>query len=103
MAKTPISIRLESELLDWFKQAAPNGYQVLIQNVLREYRRDKERQLQKILGRGQQIFQQYHARCFWHIRKDLEVTRENIPIIQEGLRKYGGLEGLRLAEELELT
>jgi hypothetical protein len=103
MAKTPISIRVESDLLNWFKQVAPNGYQVLIQDVLRKYRRDQDERLQKILGRAQQIFLQYHAKCFWHIRKDLEVTREDITIIQEGLRKYGGLEGLRLADELELT
>jgi hypothetical protein len=102
MPKTAISIRLESDLLDWFKQVAPKGYQVMIQDVLRDYRREREKRAQNILGRAQQIFSQYHAKCFWHLRKDLKVTLENLSIIQNGLRKYGGLEGLRLAAELEL-
>lgn len=102
MAKTPISIRLETDLLDWFKQVAPQGYQVMIQDVLRDYRRAREQRAQNILGRAQQIFTQYHAKCFWHLRKDLKVTWGNLSIIQDGLRKYGGLEGLRLADELDL-
>ena len=102
MAKTPISIRLETDLLDWFKQVAPQGYQVMIQDVLRDYRRAREQRAQNILGRAQQIFTQYHAKCFWHLRKDLKVTWGNLSIIQNGLRKYGGLEGLRLAGELDL-
>lgn len=102
MAKTPISIRLETDLLDWFKQVAPQGYQVMIQDVLRDYRRAREQRTQNILGRAQQIFTQYHAKCFWHLRKDLKVTWGNLSIIQDGLRKYGGLEGLRLADELDL-
>jgi hypothetical protein len=102
MAKTPISIRLETDLLDWFKQVAPQGYQVMIQDVLRDYRRTREQRTQNILGRAQQIFTQYHAKCFWHLRKDLKVTWGNLSIIQNGLRKYGGLEGLRLADELDL-
>lgn len=103
MAKTPISIRLETDLLDWFKQVAPNGYQVMIQDVLRDYRRDREHHAQTILGRSQQIFIQYHAKCFWHLRKDLKITLDNLSIVQNGLRKYGGLEGLRLASELEMN
>ena len=102
MPKTPISIRLETDLLDWFKQVAPQGYQVMIQDVLREYRRGREQRAQNIIGRAQQIFSQYHAKCFWHLRKDLKVTMENLSIIQNGLKKYGGLEGLRLAAELDL-
>jgi hypothetical protein len=102
MPKTPISIRLETDLLDWFKQVAPKGYQVMIQDVLRDYQREREQRAQNIIGRAQQIFSQYHAKCFWHLRKDLKVTTENLSIIQNGLRKYGGLEGLRLAAELDL-
>ena len=73
----------------------------MIQNVLRDYRRVREQRAQNILGRAQQIYSQYHAKCFWHLRKDLKVTLENLTIIQNGLRKYGGLEGLRLAAELD--
>ena len=74
----------------------------MIQDVLRNYRREREQRAQNIIGRAQQIFSQYHAKCFWHLRKDLKVTIENLSIIQNGLRKYGGLEGLRLAAELDL-
>jgi hypothetical protein len=74
----------------------------MIQDVLREYRHVREHREQKIIGRAQQIFTQYHAKCFWHLRKDLNVTLENLSIIQNGLRKYGGLEGLHLAAELDL-
>jgi hypothetical protein len=42
MAKTPISIRLETDLLNWFKHVAPQGYQVMIQDILRDYRRARE-------------------------------------------------------------
>ncbi len=102
MAKTPISIRLDTDLLDWFKDVAPQGYQVMIQDVLRNYRRDRECRTQNILGRAQHIFTQYHAKCFWHMRKDLNVTLQNLSMIQNGLRKHGGLEGLRIAAELDL-
>jgi hypothetical protein len=73
-----------------------------LDGFLRGYRRTREQRTQNILGRAQQIFLQYHAKCFWHLRKDLKVTLENLTIIQNGLRKYGGLEGLRLAAELNL-
>jgi len=102
MAKTPISIRIESDLLEWFKQAAPDGYQVLMQDVLRSYQKKRERKTQYILGRAQQVFVQYHAKCFWHLRKDLQITENNLSLVLAGLRKYGGLEGLRLADELSL-
>ncbi len=74
----------------------------MIHDVLRDYRRTREQRAQNILGRAQQIFSQYHAKCFWHLHKDLKVTLENLTIIQDGLRKYGGLESLRLAAELDL-
>ena len=101
MAKTPISIRLEADLLQWFKKAAPDGYQTMIQTVLQDYRKAKEQRELVMLGRAQQIFVQYHSRCFWHLRSDLKITAENVDVILAGLRKYGGLDGLRLASQLE--
>lgn len=103
MPKTAISIRLDDDLLRWIKQAAPNGYQILIQEILHAYRKQREERMYYVLGRAQQIYVQFHARCFWHLRKDLKVTVENLSMIQGGLKKYGGLEGLRLAAELELS
>ncbi len=103
MAKTPISIRIDTDLLDWYKRKAPQGYQIMIQHVLRDYRRTQDEQIHNILGRAQQIFIQYHAKCFWHLRKNLKITLANLSLVQHGLRKYGGMDGLRLASELELN
>ncbi len=36
ITKTPISIRLDSDILEWFKSHG-KGYQTLINNVLRSY------------------------------------------------------------------
>jgi hypothetical protein len=103
MSKTLISIRLDSDLLEWFKQSAPDGYQVKIHEILMDYRRQKVRRECMVLGRAQQIFSQYHAKCFWHLRKDLKIDLDNLSIVREGLKKYGGIEGIRLSAELELN
>lgn len=100
MPKTAISIRIDNDLLAWLKDEAPHGYQSLIHDVLSHFRRRKELREQLILGRTRQIFLQYHAQCFWHMRRDLPIDLSHVPMIQDGLRKYGGIEGLRLAEEL---
>ena len=102
MPKTLISIRLEDSVLSWFKSKAPSGYQKKIQAVLRDFHMRSLLKDQALVGRAQQIFLQYHARCFWHLKPDLVITASHIPMIQTGLRKYGGMEGLRLAAELNL-
>lgn len=103
MAKTLISIRINPELLQWFKTVAPAGYQRLMCTVLEDYRFRKMMDHQKTLGRAQQIYLQFYARCFWHLKKDLEITQDLIPVVQSGLRKFGGIEGMRLAATLDLT
>ena len=35
--KVPVTIRLESDVLEWYKQQVPRGYQTLINHVLRKY------------------------------------------------------------------
>ena len=37
LTKVPVTIRLESDVLDWYKQQIPRGYQTLINHVLRKY------------------------------------------------------------------
>jgi len=37
MAKTPISIRLDSDVLVWFREKHANGYQSAINEILRAY------------------------------------------------------------------
>lgn len=100
MSKTLISIRLDDDLLAWYRAAWPQGYQTKMQAVLRDHKQRCELRREWLLGRAQQVFVQYHARCFWHMRRDLKVTPALIPLIREGLRKFGGLEGMRLAAEL---
>lgn len=101
MAKKLISIRVDTDLLAWLKDHAQDGYQTMIHGILEDFRRRYELREARDLGRAQQIFVQYHARCFWHMRKDLKITPDLIPLIQQGLRTYGGIEGLRLALELD--
>lgn len=45
-------------------------------------------------------FRKFYAQCFWYLREDMPITRENIPEIVRGLRQNGGREGYLLAEKL---
>ena len=49
---------------------------------------------------ARRAFRRFRARCFWHLREDLEVGLEDIPEIVRGLRQHGGREGFLLAEKL---
>jgi hypothetical protein len=49
---------------------------------------------------ARRAFRRFRARCFWHLREDLEVGLEDIPEIVRGLRQHGGREGFILAEKL---
>lgn len=98
--KTPISLRLEPELLNWYRSQKPKGYQSLIHSVLKRYMQEMLTQKIRAAGRAQEIFHRYYARCFWHYDPKLEITPHNIDLVIEGLKKYGGREGFLLAEEL---
>ena len=101
MSKVPISIRIDKEILDWFRNSTPVGYQTLINQVLRSYRETAESRSVFVLGRAQEIFRRFHARCFWHLDQNLVVTTDNLHIVRQGLRKHGGREGYLLAAELD--
>jgi hypothetical protein len=47
-----------------------------------------------------QLYREYHARCFWHCRRDLEITEELIPFVVKGLRAHGGRRGFILSGKL---
>jgi len=51
-------------------------------------------------ARAQEAYRQYRTQCFWSMRKDLIVTEENLPLIIEGLKQYGGHRGWKLAHTL---
>lgn len=54
-SKTRITIRLDDDILEWFRQevhrAGGGNYQTLINTVLREYVRDRREPLEEILRR----------------------------------------------------
>lgn len=98
--KKLISIRLEPELLDWYRSQQPTGYQTLLHSVLKKYMQNKIDQKVRAAGRAQELFRRYYTRCFWHYDAKLEINPENISLVIDGLKKYGGREGFLLAEEL---
>jgi hypothetical protein len=100
MAKKAISLRVDMDVLNWFKAHADTGYQTLIHDVLEKHVDEKKRLSIRNAGRAQELFKKYHAKCFWSYKKDLIITEENIDIVINGLKKHGGRSGLKLAEEL---
>ncbi len=99
-AKRLISIRVDPEVLEWFKSRRPSGYQTLINEVLENHSRSEEERRIHSAGRAQELFRRFYAQCFWHFDRGLRISPENIQLVIDGLRKYGGKEGLLLAEEL---
>lgn len=49
---------------------------------------------------AREAYREFYAQCFWYLRADLEITRADVPMIAEGLRKNGGRRGFLLAAEL---
>lgn len=47
-----------------------------------------------------QAFVDYYTKCFWFMRKDLQVGVGDIPEIARGLRLHGGRQGFMLAARL---
>jgi hypothetical protein len=52
------------------------------------------------LALANQLYREYHTRCFWHFPRDLEITEDLIPFVVKGLRMYGGRRGFILASKL---
>ena len=98
--KVLISIRIAPHILKYFQSKAPSGYQTLMHQVLEQHVQNERDKQMRNEGRAQELFRQFHARCFWHYRADLKINSDNISLVKEGLKKYGGREGFRAAEEL---
>lgn len=49
---------------------------------------------------AQEAFHKFYAQCFWYMRKDMDITAEDLPEIVRGLRHYGGRQGFLLADKL---
>jgi len=52
------------------------------------------------LALAQQAFEQFHARCFWFMRDDAQITEQEIPYICQRLRADGGRQGFFLAAQI---
>ena len=49
---------------------------------------------------AQQLYKQYYASCFWHMKPDLQITERLVPIVIKGLQENGGREGFLAAARL---
>ena len=52
------------------------------------------------LALAQQAFRDFHARCFWFMRRDAEIVAAEVPYLCERLRADGGRRGFQIAAEL---
>ena len=53
------------------------------------------------IERAGRLYREFYTACFWHLKPDLVVTEEMLPIILRGLRNYGGRRGFLAAAHLE--
>lgn len=53
------------------------------------------------LARANQLYREYHTRCFWHSPRNLVITEELVPFVVKGLRAHGGRRGFILAGQLQ--
>lgn len=49
---------------------------------------------------ARELFRRFHAQCFWHSPRDLEISEDLIPFVARGLRAHGGHLGFNLAGRL---
>jgi hypothetical protein len=56
--------------------------------------------LRERLELANQLYREYHTRCFWHCPRDLVITEELIPMVVKGLRLHGGRKGFILSAKL---
>jgi hypothetical protein len=47
-----------------------------------------------------QLYREYHTRCFWHCPRELVITEDLISLVIDGLRKHGGRRGFMLSSKL---
>ena len=49
---------------------------------------------------ARRALREFHAQCFWYLRRDMTVTLDDLPEIIRGLRRNGGRRGLVVAARL---
>lgn len=98
--KVGVFLKLDRDVLAWFQRGG-RGYQSRMNEVLKRFVREVEgAEPPGVLERAQELYDRYYDRCFWHMRPDLIVTAATLPVVIDGLRKYGGREGYREAGTL---
>jgi hypothetical protein len=48
-----------------------------------------------------QLYREFHSRCFWHSPRDLIITEDLVPFVVKGLRTHGGHRGFILSARLQ--
>lgn len=56
--------------------------------------------LEERLALANQLFREFHTRCFWHCPRDLVITEDHLDLVIKGLRHHGGHRGFKLAAQL---
>jgi hypothetical protein len=56
--------------------------------------------LEERLQLANQLYQEFHTRCFWHCPPELEISEDLIPFVAHGLRAHGGRRGFILGSRL---
>ena len=59
------------------------------------------RQPESRIELARRLYREFHSACFWHLKPDLVVTEETIPVIVRGLRTHGGRRAVLAAAQLE--
>lgn len=55
------------------------------------------------LERAQRVFEEFHSRCFWFMRRDIRISEADLPYICERLRADGGRRGFAVAAEWRIA
>lgn len=97
--KVPVYMKLDEGVLNWFKAKGP-GYQERMNSLLKDYIHEYNQFEQSRLKYAQDLYEKYYARCFWHLRPNMTISEDKIPLVIEGLKKYGGREGYMEAQNL---
>jgi hypothetical protein len=56
---------------------------------------------QERLELANELYREFHTRCFWHSPRDLVITEDLIPFVAKGLRTHGGRRGFILSGKLQ--
>lgn len=96
--KIGVFIKLDRSVVEWFKSSGP-GYQARINEVLRRFLDAVEgNNIDSAsdvvcLEKAQELYEKYYEQCFWHMRRNLILTKKDLPQIVKGLKTYGGRAG----------